>query len=149
MIPQFSLPTSYLVVSVQHCVLVELGFCRTDHRKGGILIHVNHLTRSTKLYKSEDAFTFTLITVTTSEPKLQTKNYLKLVWNPKPDFFYWIKEYLTIFIWPFFYFYDTSLCIKRCYPATLRGQQRTWSFTLWIGNLQSQRVIVRELGRSP
>ena len=102
-----------------------------------------------KLYKSEDAFKFTLNNVTTSEPKLQTKNYLKLVWNPKPDFFYLIKEYLTIFICTFFCFYDTSLCIKKCYPATLRGQQRTWSFTLWIGYLQSQRVTVRELGRSP
>jgi hypothetical protein len=26
--------------------------------------------------------------VTTSEPKLQTQHYLKLVWNPKPDVFF-------------------------------------------------------------
>jgi len=26
--------------------------------------------------------------------------------------------------------------------------ERTWSFTIWIGFLQSQRVIVKEKGRS-
>ena len=119
-IHQFSLPTSYLVVYIQHYVEVELGFCWTDHKNGSILINVNHLSRNTKLYKSKYAFTFTLNNVTTSEPKLQIQHYLNLVWNPKPDVFFWIKENLTIML-SLFLFYDMFLCIKKCFPATLRG----------------------------
>ena len=108
-IHQFSMPTSYLVVSIQHCVVVELGFLWTDYINRSIRIHVNHMSRSTKLYKSEDASTFTLNNVTTSEPKLQTQDYLKLVWNPQPDFFFWIKENLTIILTLFLFLWHVIM----------------------------------------
>ena len=101
--------------------------------------------------------TFTINTASSSEPKLQTRHYLSLFWNPKPDDLLTktglnLISIVTVLrtIGCSCVLHNIPWCRQKCFP-TPSGVWATYDMVFYTPDMypvRSQRVIVWKLGQS-